>query len=112
MNVLWELGSGTVAEVQERLSDDLAYTSVLTILRILERKGHLRHEPEGRAHRYVPTVARADAQEAAVQTVTRDLFAGSPMLLMTHLLGRKRLTEKQLHRLRELVDHRLGEEEA
>jgi len=111
MNVLWEMGSGTVAEVQEKLSDDLAYTSVLTILRILEKKGHVHHEPEGRAHRYVPLVAREEAQEDAVQTVTRKLFAGSPMLLMTHLLGKKGLTDKQLHRLRELVDQNLEEEE-
>jgi BlaI family penicillinase repressor len=111
MNVLWELGSGTVAEVQDRLADELAYTSVLTILRILEKKGHVVHEQEGRAHRYVPTVAREEAREDAVQTVTRKLFAGSPMLLMTHLLGRKGLTERQLRRLRDLVDQHLGEEE-
>ena len=111
MNVLWEMGSGTVAEVQEGLSDDLAYTSVLTILRILEKKGHIRHETEGRAHRYIPLVAREDAREDAVQTVTLNLFAGSPMLLMAHLLGRKGLTDNQLHRLRDLVDQRLEEED-
>jgi len=111
MNVLWEMGSGTVAEVQRSLSDDLAYTSVLTILRILEKKGHVRHETEGRAHRYIPLVAREEAREDAVKTVTRKLFAGSPMLLMAHLLGKKGLTECQLHRLRDLVDQHLEEEE-
>jgi len=111
MNVLWEMGSGTVAEVQKSLSDDLAYTSVLTILRILEKKGHVRHETEGRAHRYLPLVAREEAREDAVKTVTRRLFSGSPMLLMAHLLGKKGLTESQLHRLRDLVDQHLEEEE-
>lgn len=111
MNVLWKLGSGTVSEVQTGLSDELAYTTVLTILRTLEKKGHLRHEEEGRAHRYVPLVEKAEAQDGAVTRVTRKLFSGSPELLMAHLLGEKGLTEKQLMRLRALVDERLKEEE-
>jgi BlaI family penicillinase repressor len=111
MNVLWRLGSGTVSEVQEGLSDELAYTTVLTILRTLEKKGHLKHKAEGRAHRYVPLVAKAEAQEGAVKRVTRKLFSGSPELLMAHLLSEKGLTEGQLRRLRALVDERLKEEE-
>jgi BlaI family penicillinase repressor len=110
MNVLWRLGSGTVSEVQQGLSDDLAYTTVLTILRTLEKKGHLRHEAEGRAHRYVPLVDKAEAQEGAVGRVTRKLFSGSPELLMAHLLNERGLTEAQLRRLRALVDERLKEE--
>ena len=61
MSVLWTVKSGTVAEVRERLSDDLAYTTVLTVLRTLETKGFARHEEEGKAHRYFPTVARDEA---------------------------------------------------
>ena len=110
MNVLWRLGSGTVSEVQQGLSDDLAYTTVLTILRTLEKKGHLSHEAEGRAHRYVPLVDKAEAQEGAVGRVTRKLFSGSPELLMAHLLNERGLTEAQLRRLRALVDERLKEE--
>jgi BlaI family penicillinase repressor len=111
MNVLWRLGSGTVSEVQEGLSDDLAYTTVLTILRTLERKGHVGHETEGRAHRYMPLVDREEAQEGAVRRITRKLFSGSPELLMAHLLSERGLTEGQLRRLRDLVDERLKEEE-
>ena len=110
MNVLWRMGSGTVSEVQNGLVDQLAYTTVLTILRTLERKGHLRHETEGRAHRYVPVVEKAKAQEGAVKRVTRKLFSGSPELLMAHLLNARGLTEEQLRRLRALVDERLEEE--
>ena len=111
MNVLWKLGSGTVSEVQRGLSDDLAYTTVLTILRTLEKKGHIRHDEEGRAHRYVPLVEKAEAQEGAVRRVTGKLFSGSPELLMAHLLNEKGLSEDQLRRLRALVDERLKEEE-
>ena len=111
MNVLWRLESGTVSEVQKGLSDQLAYTTVLTILRTLEKKGHLRHQAEGRAHRYVPLVDKAEAQEGAVRRVTRKLFSGSPELLMAHLLNERGLTEEQLQRLHALVEERLKEEE-
>jgi len=111
MNVLWALGSGTVAEVQERLPDQLAYTTVLTLLRILETKGHVRHEPDGRAHRYIPLVQKEEAREGALGRVTRKLFSGSPALVMAHLLKERGLTEEQLRRLRDLVDERLKEEE-
>ena len=110
MNVLWKLGSGTVSEVMRGLSDQLAYTTVLTILRTLEKKGHIGHSSEGRAHRYVPLVELAEAQEGAVRRVTRKLFSGSPELLMAHLLNERGLSEDQLLRLRELVDDRLKEE--
>lgn len=111
MNVLWKLGSGTVSEVQRGLSDDLAYTTVLTILRTLEKKGHLCHEAEGRAHRYLPLVEREKAQESAVRRITRKLFSGSPELVMAQLLSERGLSEEQLRRLRDLVDERLSEEE-
>jgi BlaI family transcriptional regulator, penicillinase repressor len=111
MNVLWTLGSGTVTEVQERLPDELAYTTVLTLLRILEKKGHVRHKPDGRAHRYMPLVQKEEAREGALGRITRKLFSGSPELVMAHLLKERGLTEDQLRRLRDLVDERLKEEE-
>ncbi len=109
MNVLWDLGSATVAEVLEGLSDDLAYNTVLTMLRRLEKKGHISHDPEGKAHRYVAVVQREEAQDSAIQRVTRKLFRDSPQLLMGRLLGKGQLTEDQLRDLRELLDERLEE---
>jgi predicted transcriptional regulator len=111
MNVLWRLGSGTVSEVLNGLSDELAYTTVLTILRTLEKKGHVGHEAEGRAHRYLPLVEKEEAQESAIRRMTRKLFGDSPELVMAHLLNEKGLTENQLRRLKALVDERLKEEE-
>ena len=107
MSALWELGAGTVAEVREVLVDDLAYTTVLTMLRVLEDKGYVGHSEEGRAHRYHPLVAREAAGESAVRRLTRRLFRGSPELLLTHLVSRKRLSEAELRRLRALVDDEL-----
>ena len=108
MAVLWELGSGTVAEVRDRMPDDLAYTTVLTILRTLEDKGHVRHEGEGKAHRYYPTVARDRAGKSAVARIVDKMFGGSPELLLTQLVGDRKLKDAELRRLRKLLDDRLG----
>jgi BlaI family penicillinase repressor len=109
MNVLWERGSATVSEVQGELQDELAYTTVLTILRRLEEKGHVRHDADGKAHRYLPLVQREEAQDSAIQRVTRKLFLDSPALLMSRLLRKGTLTEAELRDLRSLVDERLRE---
>lgn len=108
MAVLWELGSGTVAEVQERLPDELAYTTVLTVLRTLEAKGYVSHREEGRAHRYFPLVAREEAGGSALRRMVRKLFRGSPELLLTQLVSDRALSEEEIRRLREVLDERLG----
>lgn len=110
MAVLWELGSGTVREVQERLEADLAYTTVLTILRTLEAKGHVGHEVEGRAHRYLPLVGRDEAGTTALRRILKKVFSGSPEALLTRLVSDQRLGEEDLRRMRELLDERLSEE--
>lgn len=111
MQVLWERGSATVAEVRDTLEDEMAYTTVLTVLRRLEDKGYVGHEEEGRAHRYLPLVERQDVQESALERLTRRLFQGSPELLLTHLVSRKKLSPAQLKRLRKLVDSQLPEDD-
>ena len=107
MAVLWDLGSGTVTEVRDRLADDLAYTTVLTILRTLEEKGHVGHESEGRAHRYRPLVEREQAQESALDRITQKLFSGSTELLLTHLVSDRDLSDAEAERLRALLSERL-----
>jgi predicted transcriptional regulator len=109
MNVLWDRGSATVAEVLDDLPDELAYTTVLTILRRLEKKGHVGHQAEGKAHRYVALVQREAAQDSAIQRITRKLFLDSPELLMGRLLRKGKLSPEQLRELRALVDERLKE---
>lgn len=111
MEVLWERGPATVAEVREALEDEMAYTTVLTVLRRLEEKGYVGHEEEGRAHRYHARVERAAARESALDRLTKKLFQGSPELLLTHLMSRRKLSKAELKRLRALVDDQLPEEE-
>ncbi|MEZ4414941.1 MAG: BlaI/MecI/CopY family transcriptional regulator [Gemmatimonadota bacterium] len=111
MTVLWETGSATVAEVQARLADPLAYTTVLTVLRTLEEKGFVGHTEEGRAHRYHPLVEQADARKSAAKRLVSRVFADSPELLLAHLVSDRRLSEAQLRRIRKLLDDRLKEED-
>jgi BlaI family penicillinase repressor len=107
MAVLWERGPSTVAEVRRALDDELAYNTVLTVLRILEEKGHVTHEEEGRAHRYVPLVEREEAGESALRRITRKLFSGSPELLLMRLVEDEDLDEGEVRRMRDLLVERL-----
>lgn len=109
MAILWDLGSATVAEVRDRLDDDLAYTTVLTVLRTLEAKGYVDHRAAGKAHRYAPTVGRNAAGKSALQRLTDKVFAGSPELLLTQLVSGHRLSADELKRMRQLLDRRLKE---
>jgi BlaI family penicillinase repressor len=109
MTVLWDLESGTVAEVRTKLKDKLAYTTVLTVLRTLEQKGYVRHEEDGRAHRYLPAVKRESAGTSALKRLVDTVFKGSPELLMTQLVSEHDLSEAELRRLRKLLEERLRE---
>ena len=107
MTVLWDLESGTVSEVRTKLKDKLAYTTVLTVLRTLEQKGYVRHEEDGRAHRYLPMVKRESAGTSALKRLLDTVFKGSPELLMTQLVSEHHLSQDELRRLRRLLEERL-----
>ncbi|HEU0052688.1 MAG TPA: BlaI/MecI/CopY family transcriptional regulator [Longimicrobium sp.] len=111
MNVLWDHGALTAAEVRERLADDLAYNTVLTMLRILEEKGYVRHTEKGRAHVYHAAVERQAAATSAVRRLVRKVFRGSPELLVMQLAEDRALDDETVRRLRALLDERLGEDE-
>ena len=111
MAVLWDLKSATVTEVRERLADDLAYNTVLSMLRILEAKGMVGHDKEGRAHRYHALVEREEAGRAVLGRLRDKLFKGSGELLMTQLVADEPLSPGAVRRLREKLDERLKKEE-
>lgn len=111
MAVLWDCGPSTVAEVREALVDELAYTTVLTVLRTLEDKGRVGHVEEGKAHRYHALVEREAAGESALRRITRKLFAGRPELLLTGLVSDEEITPEELRRMRALLDERLKRKE-
>lgn len=109
MSILWETGSATVAEVRDRLPAELAYTTVLTILRNLEAKGFVRHEGEGKAHRYFPRLARQAAGRSAVSRLIEKMFGGDPALLVSHLVSDHPLTAAELRKLHATLEERIAE---
>ena len=106
MEVLWERGKSTVNEVADAVSGSapLAYSSVLTTLRILERKGYLRHAKEGRAFVYEPVVGRGEAGRSAVRYVLSRFFGNSPELLVLNLLEDEQIDQQELERLKGLIE--------
>lgn len=108
MEVLWAKGSATVAEVAESLEGKkrLAYTTVLTTLRILEGKGYVRHEKRGRAFVYFPRVEQEDARRSALRQLVDRFFDGSHEQLMLNLIEQDELDPEQLRQLREEIEQR------
>lgn len=105
MEVLWEKGSATVADVVGALPKriPLAYSTVLTTMRILEQKGYLTHVKDGRAFIYKPAVGREEACENAVAHLVRRFFGGSHGQLALNLVEKKRIDPAELRRLRKII---------
>jgi predicted transcriptional regulator len=95
--------------VKDHLQDELAYTTVLTILRTLEAKGYVRHSEEGRGHRYAAKVQQQAARKSALRHLTDKFFKGSAELLFTHLVADQKLTPEQIKRMRELLAKKADE---
>ena len=106
MDVLFRLGRATAAEVMEALPTDTTYSTVRTQLRVLEQKGHVRHEQDGVRFIYMPAVARHAARKSALRHVVETFFDGSPEKAVAALLGGEatRLSEEQLERIASIVD--------
>jgi predicted transcriptional regulator len=102
MNIIWDLGAGTVNDVLARLPPkrNLAYTSVSTILRILEQKGVLAGDKVGRGHVYRPLVARSAYEIRAVKDVVGRVFGGNPLSLVRALVDGGVLSDEELAKLK------------
>lgn len=113
MQIVWQKGHATVAEVAAGLPKelDLAYNTVLTTMRILEAKGYLRHAKakHGRAFVYRPAVGRVEATRSAVRQLLRRFFGDSPEALVLNLLEDDALGEPELGKIRQLLDEKKGE---
>jgi predicted transcriptional regulator len=104
MEVLWQRRSGTVADVVAALpSPPLAYTTVLTMLRILEQKGIVRHKADGRAHVYYPCIERDDAASFAVGDVLRSFFSNSKTALAVRLMAEEKPNSEELASIKALI---------
>jgi len=104
MEIIWTKGSAVVTDVVEGLPDSqVAYNTVLTTLRILERKGYVRHTKEGRAFVYHPVVERGEASRKAVRNLMKRFFQDSPELLILNVLEDEQLDQKELDRLKKMI---------
>jgi predicted transcriptional regulator len=106
MDILWGKGTATVSDVVEALPKRpaLAYNTVLTTLRILEQKGYVRHEKEGRAFVYYPVVDRSQACRSAVKYLVARFFDNSPGLLLLNILEHERIDSAELKRLKKMIE--------
>ena len=107
MDVLYRAGRATAAEVQAGMADPPSYSAVRTMLRILEEKGHVRHDLDGPRYVYIPTVARDKAKRSALKHVLNTFFDGSASQVMAALLeiSPRDLGDEELARLRQLIDN-------
>ena len=112
MNVLWKKGPSTVGSVAASLTEDppLAYSTVLTTLRILEGKGYLRHAKKGRAFVYEPVIAQEEASRTALGYLVNRFFGGSRELLVVNLLKEETISRAELRRIKKMIVESEGEQ--
>lgn len=111
MKVLWEKGSGTVQQVLDSIAEKpaLAYNTILTTIRILERKGYLRHSKDGRAHVFVPVVRQQDATRTEIRHLVSRFFRDSHEDLVLNILEDRGIQPEEIDRLRKMLDRRDGQ---
>ncbi len=112
MNVIWELGQGTVREIHAKANEaqERAYTSVATVLKIMEQKGFLTSGRKERSLVYKPSVPKADYQKASLKNLSSKLFNDAPATLVARLVEDEDVTNEMLMEMRALLEERLGED--
>ncbi len=103
MEVIWAKGSATVADVVDALKGEDAYTTILTLMRILKEKGYLTSRKEGRAFVFVPRVDRDTVARKAVNQLLSKFFAGSPSELVLSFLREEELTTEELDAIKQKI---------
>jgi predicted transcriptional regulator len=104
MDIVYRDGRVTAAEVNERLPDPPSYSAVRALLRILEQKGHVRHELDGTRYVYLPVVGKQSARRSALRDVVETFFEGSAEKVVAALLDRGELSEPELDRLSAMIE--------
>jgi predicted transcriptional regulator len=106
MTILWRIGEGSVTSVMAELPEgrDLAYTSVSTMLRILEQKQILETRKEGRGHIYIPLLSKTDYEAKTVRHVVDSVFEGAPITLIRTLLDTVNLNDEELEEIKKIIE--------
>ena len=110
MKIIWEKGRASVREVQQALppGNPLAYTTILTMLRILETKGFLKHDVQGRTYIYRPLARQDEVSQGMLKDLLDRLFDGSKAALLNTLLEAERISQEELQELKRLIDEKEG----
>jgi predicted transcriptional regulator len=103
MDVVYARGQATAAEVAAALPDPPSYSAVRALLRILEQKGHLRHEEDGPRYVFLPTVSRDRARRSALRNLVKTFFDGSPAQAAAALIDQSELSDDEIARLTEVI---------
>jgi len=112
MKVIWEVGEATAREIQERLPGERHYNSVLTIIRVLERKGHLTHRQQGKAHVYRARQQPEKSRSRVLGHLIKQVFGGSAASLVLHLIETGDLTEEDLREVRSQIAARAASKQS
>lgn len=104
MHVLWALGRGSISDVQERLGKDRAYTTISTLLRILEQKGFITSHKDGRVLVYAPQTPRPEVEAATIKDMVQRLFDGNPAALVRRLLATETVRPEDRAAIRKLLE--------
>lgn len=106
MNVVWQNGPGTVQQILDALPQNppLAYNSVLTTIRVLEKKGYLEHSKDGRAHVYLPLVERQEASRSEISHLVSRFFRNSHEQLVLNILEDRGIAPEEIARLRQMLE--------
>ena len=110
MNVIWDLAECTVKDVQTRLQEqrELAYTSVATMMKILEQKGFLTSQKSDRAHIFRALISRQDYEAASLRHLADHVFQGDPSSMVMRLLSDTKLSKEELQNIQKILDERIG----
>lgn len=103
MNIIWKLRSATVQDIAEKIEEDLAYTTLSTVCRLLENQKILESVKNGRSHIYVPILQREEYEATAVENVVRNVFGNEPTAMVKRLIETDKLSASDRHELWEIL---------
>lgn len=111
MNVIWRLSECTIKDVQTELAEEreLAYTTVATVMKILEQKHMIISHKNDRVHTYQPLVAKKAYESLSLKHLAENLFQGSPSSMVLRLIGDEALDQEELEKIREALAHKIGQ---
>ncbi len=111
MVVLWSIGCGSVRDMMEALEGERAYTSVATILKVLDDKGYVRAERRNRTLLYHPSIEKSEYEGRSLRNLSEALFGGTPTALVARLVDDEHLTEDMIREIKEIIDTRIRKDD-